>query len=103
MTSYSEGRLIPEQETRPPRLRRRQERAVPGLFYVVPREPSLSPPGESAALRRVLKQVETVAPTDSTMLVRGETGTGKELIACALYELSPRRERTFVNPYQDTE
>jgi formate hydrogenlyase transcriptional activator len=52
--------------------------------------------GESAALRRVLKQVETVAPTDSTVLIRGETGTGKELIARALHELSPRRGRTFV-------
>jgi formate hydrogenlyase transcriptional activator len=52
--------------------------------------------GESAALRRVLKQVETVAPTGSTVLVRGETGTGKELIARALHEFSPRKERTFV-------
>jgi formate hydrogenlyase transcriptional activator len=52
--------------------------------------------GESAALRRVLKEVETVAPTDSTVLIRGETGTGKELIARALHQLSPRRERTFV-------
>jgi formate hydrogenlyase transcriptional activator len=52
--------------------------------------------GESAALRRVLKQVETVAPTDSTVLIGGETGTGKELIARALHDLSPRRERTFV-------
>src|SRR5882762_318818 len=52
--------------------------------------------GESAALRRVLKQVETVAPTDSTVLILGETGTGKELIARALHDLSPRRERTFV-------
>jgi formate hydrogenlyase transcriptional activator len=52
--------------------------------------------GESAALRRVLKQVETVAPTDSTVLVVGETGTGKELIARALHQLSPRHERTFV-------
>jgi formate hydrogenlyase transcriptional activator len=52
--------------------------------------------GESAALRRVLKEVETVAPTDSTVLVRGETGTGKELIARALHDLSPRRARTFV-------
>jgi formate hydrogenlyase transcriptional activator len=52
--------------------------------------------GGSAALRRVLKEVETVAPTGSTVLVRGETGTGKELIARALHDLSPRRERTFV-------
>jgi formate hydrogenlyase transcriptional activator len=52
--------------------------------------------GESAALRRVLKEVETVAPTDSTVLIRGETGTGKELIARALHNLSPRRDRTFV-------
>ncbi len=52
--------------------------------------------GESAALRRILKEVETVAPTDSTVLIRGETGTGKELIARALHQLSPRRDRTFV-------
>jgi formate hydrogenlyase transcriptional activator len=52
--------------------------------------------GESAALRRVLKQVEVVAPTDASVLILGETGTGKELIARALHALSPRRERTFV-------
>src|SRR5436853_3158297 len=52
--------------------------------------------GKSAVLRRVLRQVETVAPTDSTVLIRGETGTGKELIARALHDLSPRRARTFV-------
>jgi formate hydrogenlyase transcriptional activator len=52
--------------------------------------------GESAALRRVLKEVETVAATGSTVLIRGETGTGKELIARALHDLSPRRDRTFV-------
>src|SRR6516164_7976937 len=52
--------------------------------------------GESAALRRVLKVVETVALTGSTVLIRGETGTGKELIARALHELSPRQGRTFV-------
>jgi formate hydrogenlyase transcriptional activator len=52
--------------------------------------------GESAALRRVLKEVETVAATDSTVMVRGETGTGKELIARAIHQLSPRRDRTFV-------
>jgi formate hydrogenlyase transcriptional activator len=52
--------------------------------------------GESPALRRVLKEVETVARTGSTVLIRGETGTGKELIARALHQLSPRRDRTFV-------
>jgi formate hydrogenlyase transcriptional activator len=52
--------------------------------------------GTSAALRRVLRQVETVAPTDSTVLVYGETGTGKELIARAIHERSPRRGRAFV-------
>ena len=52
--------------------------------------------GRSPALRRVLKAVKTVAPTDSTVLLLGETGTGKELIARAVHTLSPRRERTFV-------
>lgn len=52
--------------------------------------------GQSVALRRVLKQVETVAPTGSTVLICGETGTGKELIARSLHDLSPRKERTFV-------
>ena len=52
--------------------------------------------GENASLREVLNQVETVASTDSTVLIYGETGTGKELIARAVHELSSRRERTFV-------
>ncbi len=52
--------------------------------------------GRSLGLRRVLKQVETVAPTNSTVLIGGETGTGKELIARALHDLSPRSERTLV-------
>src|SRR6476620_11661169 len=52
--------------------------------------------GENALLREVLKQVETVASTDSTVLIYGETGTGKELIARAVHELSARRDRTFV-------
>ena len=52
--------------------------------------------GESPALKRTLKQVEIVAPTDSTVLLLGETGTGKELIAHAIHNLSFRRERTLV-------
>jgi formate hydrogenlyase transcriptional activator len=52
--------------------------------------------GKSPALRKVLDQVEIVAPTGSTVLLRGETGTGKELIARAIHSHSPRRDRTFV-------
>jgi formate hydrogenlyase transcriptional activator len=52
--------------------------------------------GESRALKQVLKQVQTVASTDSTVLILGETGCGKELVARALHNLSNRRERTFV-------
>jgi len=52
--------------------------------------------GNGESLRRVLKQVETVAPTDATTLILGETGTGKELIARAIHNLSPRSGHTFV-------
>jgi len=52
--------------------------------------------GESVAIRRVLAEIESVAPTQSTVLLLGETGTGKELLASALHELSPRRGRAFV-------
>jgi formate hydrogenlyase transcriptional activator len=52
--------------------------------------------GKSAALRQVLKQVETVGPTESTVLIYGETGTGKELIARALHNLSARHSNAFV-------
>jgi len=52
--------------------------------------------GQSAAVRRMLKSVEMVAGFNSTVLIRGETGTGKELIARAIHDSSSRRDRTFV-------
>ncbi|MBS1874843.1 MAG: sigma 54-interacting transcriptional regulator [Acidobacteria bacterium] len=52
--------------------------------------------GESDAFKRVLKQIETVSPTPATVLILGETGTGKELVARAIHEWSTRKDRTFV-------
>jgi formate hydrogenlyase transcriptional activator len=52
--------------------------------------------GRSRALARVLREIETVAPTDSTVLISGETGSGKELVARAIHQLSTRHDNAFV-------
>jgi formate hydrogenlyase transcriptional activator len=52
--------------------------------------------GDSPALKQVLQHIQAVAPTDSTVLLLGETGTGKELMARALHDLSARRDRPFI-------
>src|SRR5262245_33552210 len=52
--------------------------------------------GNSGVLRHVLHQVDIVAPTDATVLVLGETGTGKELIARAIHDASARNQRPFI-------
>jgi formate hydrogenlyase transcriptional activator len=52
--------------------------------------------GKSEALKRVLREIETVVPTDSTVLMYGETGTAKELIARAVHSLSSRKSNAFV-------
>ena len=67
--------------------RRRADEPTPSEAEIV---------GHSEVMRRVLKAVDTVAPTDSTVLIGGETGTGKELIARAIYNRSRRRSRPFV-------
>ncbi len=52
--------------------------------------------GSSSKFRAVLDQINMVAPVDSAVLVQGETGTGKEMIAQAIHEASPRRQNRFV-------
>src|SRR5262245_53387028 len=52
--------------------------------------------GRSLALQNILKQAELVAPTDSTVMIHGETGTGKELIADCIHDLSARRNANFI-------
>jgi formate hydrogenlyase transcriptional activator len=68
-------------------IRREDEVSDPGFEDII---------GTSEVLRRALKDVEVVASTDATVLICGETGTGKELIARAIHNLSPRRHNAFV-------
>ena len=64
-----------------------QEAGWPGVNGII---------GASAAIKQILEHVKTVAPLDSTVLIQGETGTGKELIASAIHNLSPRRTNNFI-------
>jgi DNA-binding NtrC family response regulator len=75
------------------RLARRERQWVEQLRYESPRYRLV---GSGAAMRRVLRLIEKVAPTDSTVLVRGASGTGKELVARAVHLNSARRERPLV-------
>ena len=59
-------------------------------------DPHVEFTGQSPAIQKVLRLVEQVAPTDSSVLIRGETGTGKELVAQAIHRLSPRRNHLMV-------
>jgi len=63
---------------------------------VDPQQESEEMVGASAALKRVLRQAEVVAPTDATVLILGETGTGKELVARAVHRMSPRKNLPFI-------
>jgi formate hydrogenlyase transcriptional activator len=74
----------------------RREKAAVRLLADEIRASHDSMVGESAALRRLREQIAQVAPTDSTVLIQGETGTGKELVARAIHEASARRERPLV-------
>jgi DNA-binding NtrC family response regulator len=75
------------------RLARRQWQLVEQIAYESPRYRLV---GSSPAMRRVVQLIEKVAPTESTVLIRGASGTGKELVARALHYNSPRRERPLV-------
>ena len=88
--AINRGRQIEQLKHKPPKEKKSSEdglRSEISFSEIV---------GQSVALRRVLKDVETVAPTDSTVLIFGETGTGKELIARAIHNLSLRRSSPFV-------
>jgi formate hydrogenlyase transcriptional activator len=86
-TAYEEIRLLKEQLEQENVYLRDEMKASVDFNTLV---------GESPALQKTLKAIEKVAPTDSTVLITGETGTGKELVAQAIHHLSPRKEKPFI-------
>lgn len=85
--AYAEVRHLKEQLSREKLYREDEIRSEQGFEGII---------GRSSGIRAVLRNVELVAPTDSTVLIYGETGTGKELIARAIHEHSPRSAKPFV-------
>jgi formate hydrogenlyase transcriptional activator len=85
--SYAEARQLKEQLSRENLYREDEIQSEQGFEEIV---------GRSSGIRAVLRNIELVAPTDSTVLIYGETGTGKELIARAIHERSPRSSKPFV-------
>jgi formate hydrogenlyase transcriptional activator len=83
---------IPMQAT----MRVHQQETYPSGLLVTPRRLGPDIIGSSRAFDKVQSEVMTVAPTTSAVLIQGETGTGKELIAQAIHDLSPRRDEQFV-------
>jgi formate hydrogenlyase transcriptional activator len=86
-TAYEEIRLLKEQLEQENVYLRDEMKASVDFNTLV---------GESPALQKTLKAIEKVAPTDSTVLITGETGTGKELVAQAIHHLSPRKEKPLI-------
>jgi DNA-binding NtrC family response regulator len=85
------GRAMGVRRLRTENVRLRQH--IDRLSYESPRYQMI---GAGSAMQRVVQLIEKVAPTDATVLVRGQSGTGKELVARALHHNSPRRDRPFV-------
>jgi formate hydrogenlyase transcriptional activator len=85
--AYTEIRELKEQLSREKLYLEGEIRSEQGFEEII---------GRSSAIRGVLRMIETVAPTDSTVLIYGETGTGKELIARAIHERSSRNSKAFV-------
>jgi transcriptional regulator with GAF, ATPase, and Fis domain len=87
LTSYEEIRSLKEQLEQENVYLRDEMKASVDFNTLV---------GDSPALQKTLKAIEKVAPTDSTVLITGETGTGKELVAQAIHHLSPRKEKPLI-------